>query len=273
MSLSTDALGRGPAPAPAPGGASELHVPPPPPARREWRRAWRALRDLIRDSSRTEKVFEIFDAVGGGGDERQFQAFLARPEGRALAHERPSLVEAMADREALEALPEGSLGRAYHAFATANGFAADGLIEAEMAAEREDGISLDPLRRWFYDRVTVSHDLWHVLTGYGTDESGEAALLAFTVAQFPTGGLRLLVGAAAVVGFCSGAFGFPRYLREAWRRGRSAGDLVAAPMEKLIRLPLEETRRRLGIPPLAEAHPRGRYVGSRKEGNLVRDAA
>ncbi len=30
---------------------------------------------------------------------------------------------------------------------------------------------------WFAERIDLMHDLWHVLTGYGTDGGGEAALL------------------------------------------------------------------------------------------------
>ena len=40
------------------------------------------------------------------------------------------------------------------------------------------------------------HDLWHVVTGYGRDELGEACLLAFTYAQNKNRG----VGFIAFVG-------------------------------------------------------------------------
>jgi hypothetical protein len=31
--------------------------------------------------------------------------------------------------------------------------------------------------RWLFERLDTLHDLWHVLTGYGLDEAGEAANL------------------------------------------------------------------------------------------------
>ena len=34
------------------------------------------------------------------------------------------------------------------------------------------------------------HDLWHVLTGYGMDEAGEAANLAFSLGAGPESGHR-----------------------------------------------------------------------------------
>ena len=48
----------------------------------EWKRAWRALRILIRDSERTDQVFEISRALAGNSWERNFRKFCAHPEGR-----------------------------------------------------------------------------------------------------------------------------------------------------------------------------------------------
>jgi ubiquinone biosynthesis protein COQ4 len=133
------------------------------------------------------------------------------------------------------------------------------------------GEAPDPVRRWFYDRTNVMHDLWHVLTGYGTDPAGEAALLAFTCGQIPNRGLVLLVMAAAALGVWDGNLGWPRYLFRAWRRGRRATLMTAARYEELLSRPLEEVRLRLGIQPVREAHPQGIVVGS-LEGDLARAA-
>src|SRR5262245_14817168 len=171
-----------------------------PPAARplDWRRALRLVRTLMDDPERTELAFELMDAVGGRGDEPLFQEFARSPEGRRLLAERPELVAALADREALRRLPAGSFGRAYLAFAAARGFAADGLQQANDRGLGAVNASLDPDRRYFYARLTAMHDLWHVLTGYATDESGEAALLGFSFAQGIAGrGIRLILVAIA----------------------------------------------------------------------------
>jgi ubiquinone biosynthesis protein COQ4 len=235
----------------------------------QWRRAWRTLRALIDDPERTEKVFELLEAVGGDGGERHLQRFLRHPEGRRLLAQRPRLEAALGDRRALASRSASSLGRAYLEFAQARDFAASGLIEVQRGAEA--GEPPDPARRWFYDRTNVMHDLWHVLTGYGTDPAGEAALLAFTCGQIPNRGLLLLVMAAAVLGVWDGNLGWPRYLFRAWRRGRRATLMTAAPYEELLPRPLEEVRLRLGIQPIREAHPEGIVVGS-LEGDLTRAA-
>ncbi len=129
----------------------------------------------------------------------------------------------------------------------------------------------DPVRQWFYDRTNVMHDLWHVLTGYGTDPAGEAALLAFSCGQIPNRGLQLLVVSAAVLGLREGRLGWPSYLLRAFQRGRRSALLTAVPYEELLSRPLEEVRLRLSIVPSHEAHPDGIVVGS-LEGELAKAA-
>jgi ubiquinone biosynthesis protein COQ4 len=210
------------------------------------------------DPERTELVFELMDAVGGRGDEPLFQEFARSREGRRLLAERPSLVAALAGHEALRRLPDGSLGRAYLAFAEARGFAADGLQQANDRGLGAVNAGLDPDRRFFYQRLTVMHDLWHVLTGYATDESGEATLLAFSLAQGIAGrGIRVILLAAAWRAPWSGALAFQRQLVAAWRRGRRSARLALLPYEELLPRSLASVRRALGIPPLHDAHPHG----------------
>ena len=98
----------------------------------------------------------------------------------------------LADEAYLASLPEDSLGHWYLRFMRARGFAPAGLLEARErgAGKRVRG---DAEHEWFYDRLNVMHDLWHVLTGYGTDELGESALVAFSQAQIPNRSFPLLL--------------------------------------------------------------------------------
>ncbi len=235
--------------------------------KREWGRAWRALRNLIDDPERTDQVFEIVRALSGNSFEHAYQRFAATAEGRRLLAERPSLLATLSDREALMALPEGSFGRAYAEFMQAGQLDAAGLVEAEQMAEQnfaKEG-PLDPDREFFGDRLRDMHDLWHVLTGYGRDEAGEATNLAFTLGQVWNPGIAFIVMAGALIGPKDLTFYWQRYLFRAWRRGRKVRLLTAAPYERLLPLPLEDVRRELGIPPARETHPNGILVGNRGE--------
>jgi len=236
----------------------------------DWKRAWRALKGLVSDPERTDLVFEIIDSLDGPAFEREFRRFRRHPEGQRLLRERPDLLATLNDREALRRMPDGSFGRIYASFMDAEQLSADGLIEAENAAIRHDPEEIiDPDRRYFGDRLRDMHDLWHVLTGYGRDEAGEAANLAFTVAQVPSRGVWLIVLAAAVLGPWSLSFAWPRYLFRAWLRGRRAAKLSLARFEELLPLPLDEVRRRLQIELPLEAHPAGIVVANRGDISLA----
>ena len=236
----------------------------PPRRKMEWKRAWGALRNLIADSERTDQVFEIVRALSGNSWERAFERFCAHPDGRRLLQERPSLLAALADREHLRKLPQGSFGRAYAEFMDSAQLDAKGLVDAEhMSDQNWEKETVDPDREYFGDRLRDMHDLWHVLTGYGRDEAGEAANLAFTLGQIPQPGVALIVLAGAILGPKDISFMWPRYLFSAWRRGRQAALLSAAPYERLLSEPLEEVRQLLRIQPAGEVHPAGIIVGNR----------
>jgi ubiquinone biosynthesis protein COQ4 len=225
------------------------------------RLAFRLLRELIRDPSDTDKVFAFFEAVGGDDGPRHFARLVADPGGRRLLAARPQLIEALSDEAYLASLPDDSLGTWYLRFIRSRGFSPAGLLEAR---ERGAGKRVEevPERAWFYDRINLMHDLWHVLTGYGTDELGEAALLAFSEAQIPNRSFPLILLAAVVKGPKSWDFAWPRYLWRAYRRGRRAKLLTAAPFEELLPVSVHEVRARLGIEPSAAWHPEGIRVGS-----------
>jgi ubiquinone biosynthesis protein COQ4 len=236
---------------------------PPPRRKVQWRRARATLGRLIEDPERTEQVFELIDALAGDSGERLFQRFVRHPNGPSLLREKPSLLAALSDRARLEALPDGSFGRAYAEFMRAADLDAQGLVEASEEAERGDRAEpLDPDREWFYARLRDMHDLWHVLTGYGRDVAGEAANLAFTYAQTRNRGIGAIVLAAMLIGPKSLDMAWPRYLFRAWRRGARATLLAAVRYEELLPLPLDEVRRRLAVSEPSLAHPKGIIVAS-----------
>ena len=98
-------------------------LPPAVPRPLQWRRLRQQLAILREaDPARVlDAAYSTGDAIGGMSEERLVRRFLASAEGQRLLTTRPSLAEALADREALAALPEGSLGRAFLAFSERQG--------------------------------------------------------------------------------------------------------------------------------------------------------
>jgi ubiquinone biosynthesis protein COQ4 len=247
----------------APLSTPSVEIPPAPPAQPvRLRRAWRELRALIAAPEETHHAVDLVYAFGGDSFERSFQRFAATASGRSLLAERPSLIAALSDRDALARLPDGSLGRAYLAYLERTGFEPDGLLrlqdEVEARWQREAGYPLlDPLRDWFRARLILSHDLFHVLTDYGTDDVGEATLLAFSLAQLGGRGQALLTFGAGFNVLRTLGWRWLRYDLSAWRRGRRAVFLVALPWEELLPVRLDTVRRLAGVLEAGEAHPDG----------------
>lgn len=246
-----------------------LEIPPRFLPRRRWGRAFRALRQLLRaESDAVDRARDIVLALGDRSGERSFQRFAHSAEGRRLIEMRPALVEVLGDRDALERLDRDSFGRAYLRYLDENGFEPGYLVAVRRRSderwEREEGMTpLDPLRAWFHDRTILSHDLFHVLTGYGTDGVGEAALLPFTLGQTPgvPGGFLTLGAGLGVIAQRRvpprHALAWLVYLYRAWRRGRRADWLPCAPWEELLPLPLAIVRERLHVAASEDTHPGG----------------
>ena len=226
-----------------------------PPARArpiQWRRLGQQLAILW--ESRPEKVldaaYSVGDALGGMSDERQLRRVLATPEGQRLAAHRSSLPDALADHDALRAMPDGSLGREFLAFCERHALNSRKLVESQHRMSR-DHRDLDPLRQWLGDRLTVMHDLWHVLVGYDATHAGESALMCFSLPQRVNDRALPIFIVMSLLSRRISA----RNAWEAWRRGQGAALLAAQPFEELLPLPLAAVRERLGIAPPRVAHP------------------
>lgn len=208
--------------------------------------ALRSLRQLIADPNDTPRVFEIIRALGGPSLRRGLRRFRATAVGRRVLRGKRDLIEALRDRDALSALPAGSLGRRYRDFVASEEISADGLAEASAT----DQVRFDDadLKR-YAERMRDQHDLWHVVADYGRDPFGEACLLAFTYAQTRNRGLGLIVLAGVWrLGRTLGPRSW-RALWEGYRHGRHASWLPMQDWEALLPLPLDEVRRLLAVPP------------------------
>ena len=101
---------------------------------------------------------------------------------------------------------------------------------------------------WYGRRLRDVHDVWHVLTGYGTDGLGEACLVAFSYQQTRSLGFAVIAHAARREMRKSGAPApYAGAVAEAFRNGKRAAWLPAVDYPALFAEDLESARRRLGI--------------------------
>jgi ubiquinone biosynthesis protein COQ4 len=218
-------------------------------SRRNWPAAIKAFRRLMANRQDTAQVFVIIRSLAGRSVERGYRRLLNTPQGGRIAYERRELVGRLADPAWLANFPSGSVADALRIFTRP-----DRLSAAQLARRSRRGLDLGrndvphPYA-WFGRRIRDTHDIWHVLTGYGSDPLGEACLAAFSYAQ--TGGLGwalIALGACFHVGATNG-HPMRRAIWEGWRLGRRAAWLPPEDDETLLAEPLVAARARLGLTP------------------------
>jgi len=228
-------------------GTVLLH-PDRPAARYRPLRAVRAFRALMKDKEDTALVFRIFESLPSNSFMERARALTLSDHGAYLRRTEPSLPEILDDHAALRRTPTGSLAHAYCDFMEAEGLTAAGLV-AEY--DRAGRLGYPDLVEWFINRSRDTHDLFHVLTGYGRDALGEQCVLLFTHGQSPSQGHLLIgyAGAANIARMVKGSkapvFGA---VRQAHRTGKGAPPLMAQPIRQLLERPLDAVRESLRIP-------------------------
>jgi len=169
----------------------------------------------------------------------------AHPVGRQIMEERLSLEARDVDLEALENMPEGTLGHELAVYYRENNIAPFDTTQ--------------PIRNdidYISKRYRETHDIYHLLTGYGTDVMGEMELQAFVrgnlgirapLMMLPFGFLASRFG-TSIAGSEEGIepFVLTEYVsqvRAAQRRGASLEPLIAIRFEDHWERPVEELRR------------------------------
>jgi len=221
--------------------------------------AHRAMRALLADPDDTEKAFRVIAALSGNSTRRGLAKFRRLPVGVRVLRDRTCMLDLIADGDRMAAMPDGSLGAAVRDFYAAEQISAQGLLvaseEAFEASDVPDEVA------FFGQHLRDLHDTFHVLTGYGRDLRGEAAVLSFTVPQIRNPGVAFIILTVLFrAGFRSE---MGRLIREGFRRGVRAAWLPGQDWPELFRMPLDEVRERLRIGPPLE------YEAVRSEGAPV----
>lgn len=211
--------------------------------------AMKHMRALIADKEDTEQVFHIIEALGGGALLKDLERFAETPQGKARLAERRSLAPVFDEmRPDLRNYALGTVGRTYADFMDREGLTAMGLVE-ESLKFRQKSPQFDDTIEWYANRLRDTHDMFHVLTGYGRDALGEDALLAFSYSQNKSPGLMFIsyMGARQIRKEVPKKTRVMDVMREGKRIGAAAEKLVQQDFLKLLDQPIAAVREELNI--------------------------
>lgn len=213
-------------------------------------KAWHHFQELLKDKERTEEVFYIFEALPWKGFMDAAQRYSDSAEGRAVMMAEPYLPTILDDHVALRRMPVGSVAHAYCDFMEKEGLTAAGLVE-EFDRFRVGRPVYQDKFEWYSNRNRDTHDLLHVLTGYGRDALGEACVLAFTYSQSPSLA-HLFIGYMAGLNIkkqVKSNAPVLRAVREGQRLGKACPRISELPIKDLLAMPLDAARKKLNITP------------------------
>jgi len=205
-------------------------------------------RKLLANKEDTEQVFHIFDALPRKSFIPEAQAFIESPRGQALMASEPFLPAILDDHDALLKLPAGSVAHAYVDFMRREGLSAAGLVE-ESAKMRRGKPEFDDQLQWYGNRLRDTHDLLHVLTGYGRDALGEQCVLGFTYGQTRNIGNIFIAYLAGLDVKRRVKTNAPvlAAIREGQRHGTMSPNIINENIRALLAEPLDAARARLNI--------------------------
>ena len=158
--------------------------------------------------------------------------------------------------EALEAMPEGSVGRGYYRFLTENGLETNLATNYKQLHDFMAGSGqLDRMPdeiKYAIIRGFQIHDLLHVITGYTPSGLDELALQAFCLAQlqFPYFGMWMATTTSRMTFLDpNGIVPVMDAISSGWQFGRAVQNLQFERWEEMFDEPLVEVRPRYGIAP------------------------
>ncbi len=216
---------------------------------RDWVRALSALRRLLANKEDTSQVFEIMRALSGQSGAKGYLRLLQTPAGGRLAYERVELAQRLMDDAWLDSFAEGSVGAAYRDWVRAEGLSAEGLADESRKGLQQGQVDIAHPYAWFGRRIRDTHDIWHILTGYGRDALGELCLVAFSYSQTRSLGWAMIAWGGYLRAKGPARKAVRKAVREGFRRGREAAWLPGEDYERLLAEPIDSVRVRLGLAP------------------------
>ncbi|MEM0928918.1 MAG: Coq4 family protein [Pseudomonadota bacterium] len=208
---------------------------------------------LMRNKEETEHVIEFSVNLNGDCLHKTFERWYQSPNGQLLAHDDPKAVlRALDDRDRLRNLPVGTVGRTYADFMDREGLSTDGVAESyrDKGIVREEFSDEYPEYAAFIWFQNLTHDMYHVLTGYNRDSLGELALLNYTCRINGSRGIKYLayMGSLRVKAEAPELPVF-KIMANGKKMGQRSGDLVTVDFVSMLDRPLREVREELNIVP------------------------
>lgn len=142
--------------------------------------------------------------------------------------------------------PKESLGYLYAMQMKARGFRAEDLYE---------GFPIDSEASYIEARLSQTHDIWHIVTGFGVSGIEEIGLQAFHLPQFPYPLAIALLSSSMMAALLFSPTELPTLLesiRKGWEMGKLAKPLFAQKWEEAWDKPLVQWQTELGIQPLQQ---------------------
>ncbi|HEX4382771.1 MAG TPA: Coq4 family protein [Myxococcales bacterium] len=202
-----------------------------------------AFMQAVQDPGRVERILVLANELNLANPQTRDEVVAhvrSHPRAAAAFVERPRM--RITDLSKLAELPEGTLGRTYaDAFIPKNLKPADTIIPT---------LPLGDDREYAVVHMNETHDVWHIVTGFGTDIAGELGLQAFYAAQLSLN-LPHAVLAAGFVNTMLFAWGDRHRRLSAICRGYILGlradMLFGVPWASWLERPLADVRRDLKI--------------------------
>jgi len=203
--------------------------------------------------------FEAMLALAGPTVDRQFRNFANHPVGQRMLAKRPrpDLNALLTDRSALAAMPEGSFGRAYLDYLGGEEMgSAEYFLDAARLEDKAQRFGWSEDHLWFVRQMANSHDLFHIVSGYDRNITGEVGVIAYTAGQVPLLPLRLLLPYFLLLRPAR-PVRWVRFIWNAYRNGRDTPSLACVDYEDLLPKSLAEARQTIGAAALCDVHPEG----------------
>ena len=198
------------------------------------------LATFLKDPSALDSIFAVSNSVKDGPlGEQTVRHLLSNSQFKALVDEgwRPARI----DLQKLQTLPEGSLGRCYADQLISQGITPDTLIDPSPVTNTNEFV---------IHRLKETHDIVHVLTGFGVDGISEIGLQGFNLAQNRSPLAVILIFGSMLSSLQNDDPLEPllRALAHGFQMGLDAELVVGRKLEEGWKRPLQEWRKELKLP-------------------------